>query len=68
MGRLPTGKTSENWRRKVRTLQQKQVEAETAIIRAGGEAEAIKVRGEALRLNPANWRRKAKGLKPSKQR
>ncbi len=35
------------------TQMQKQVEAETAIIRAGGEAEAIKVRGEALRLNPA---------------
>jgi prohibitin 2 len=35
------------------TQLQKQVEAETAIIRAGGEAEAIKVRGEALRLNPA---------------
>ena len=35
------------------TQVQKQVEAETAIIRAGGEAEAIKVRGEALRLNPA---------------
>ena len=35
------------------TQQQRQVEAETAIILAGGEAEAIKVRGEALRLNPA---------------
>lgn len=35
------------------TQLQKQVEAETAIIRAGGEAEAIKVRGEALKLNPA---------------
>ena len=35
------------------TQMQTQVEAETAIIRAGGEAEAIKVRGEALRLNPA---------------
>jgi prohibitin 2 len=35
------------------TQLQKQVEAETAIIRAGGEAEAIKVRGEALRLNLA---------------
>jgi len=29
------------------------VEAETAIIKAKGEAEAIKVRGEALKLNPA---------------
>jgi prohibitin 2 len=35
------------------TQVQRQVEAETAIIRAGGEAEAIKVRGEALKLNPA---------------
>ena len=32
---------------------QTQVEAETAIIRALGEAEAIRVRGEALKLNPA---------------
>ncbi len=32
---------------------QVQVEAETAVIRARGEAEAIKVRGEALKLNPA---------------
>src|SRR5215475_15598407 len=32
---------------------QAQVDAETAIIRAKGEAEAIKVRGEALKLNPA---------------
>ncbi len=32
---------------------QTKVEAETAIIRARGEAEAIKVRGEALKLNPA---------------
>ena len=32
---------------------QAQVEAETAVIRARGEAEAIKVRGEALKLNPA---------------
>jgi prohibitin 2 len=32
---------------------QVQVEAETAVIRAKGEAEAIKVRGEALKLNPA---------------
>ena len=31
---------------------QTQVEAETAVIRARGEAEAIKVRGEALKLNP----------------
>ena len=35
------------------TQMQTQVEAETAIIRAKGEAEAIKVRGEALKLNPA---------------
>jgi prohibitin 2 len=32
---------------------QVQVEANTAIIKAKGEAEAIKVRGEALKLNPA---------------
>ena len=32
---------------------QAQVEAETAVIRAKGDAEAIKVRGEALKLNPA---------------
>ena len=32
---------------------QAQVDAETAVIRARGEAEAIKVRGEALKLNPA---------------
>jgi prohibitin 2 len=32
---------------------QVQVEAETAVIRAKGEGEAIKVRGEALKLNPA---------------
>jgi prohibitin 2 len=32
---------------------QTQVEAETAIIKAKGEAEAIRVRGEALKLNPA---------------
>jgi prohibitin 2 len=31
---------------------QAQVEAETAVIRARGEAEAIKVRGEALKLTP----------------
>jgi prohibitin 2 len=35
---------------------QTQVEAETAIIRAKGEAEAIHVRGEALKLNPAYLR------------
>lgn len=35
------------------TQVQTQVEAETAIIRARGEAEAIKVRGDALKLNPA---------------
>jgi prohibitin 2 len=29
------------------------VEAETVVIRAKGEAEAISVRGEALKLNPA---------------
>ncbi len=33
--------------------QQTEVEAQTAIIRAKGEAEAIKVRGSALKLNPA---------------
>ena len=31
---------------------QAQVEADTAVIRARGEAEAIRIRGEALRLNP----------------
>jgi len=30
-----------------------QVEADTAVIRARGEAEAIRIRGEALKLNPA---------------
>jgi prohibitin 2 len=35
------------------TQLQTQVEAETAIIKARGEGEAIKVRGEALKLNPA---------------
>jgi prohibitin 2 len=35
------------------TQMQTQVEAETAIIKAKGEGEAIKVRGEALKLNPA---------------
>lgn len=34
------------------TQVQTQVEAETAVIRAKGEAEAIKVRGEALKQNP----------------
>jgi prohibitin 2 len=32
---------------------QTKIDAETAVIRAKGEAEAIKVRGEALKLNPA---------------
>jgi prohibitin 2 len=37
---------------------QTQVEADTAVIRAKGEAEAIRIRGEALKLNPAflRWR------------
>ena len=35
------------------TQKQAAVDAESAIIRARGEAEAIKVRGEALKLNPA---------------
>jgi len=35
------------------TQVQTQVEAETAVIRAEGEARAIRVRGEALKLNPA---------------
>src|SRR5580698_6263564 len=35
---------------------QVQVEANTAIIKAKGEAEAIRVRGEALKLNPAYLR------------
>ena len=35
------------------TQVQTQVEAETAVISAKGEAEAIRVRGEALRTNPA---------------
>ena len=34
------------------TQQQTEIEAQTAVIRAKGEAEAIKVRGEALKLNP----------------
>lgn len=40
------------------TQVQTQVEAETAVISAKGEAEAIRVRGEALRLSPAflRWR------------
>lgn len=39
---------------KARFVQQRsQIEAETAIIRAKGEAEAIRIRGEALRENPA---------------
>jgi prohibitin 2 len=40
------------------TQVQTQVEAETAIISAKGEAEAIKVRGDALRMNPAFLRLK----------
>jgi prohibitin 2 len=40
------------------TQLQTQVEAETAVISAKGEAEAIKVRGDALRLNPAFLRLK----------
>lgn len=40
------------------TQMQTQVEAETAIISAKGEAEAIKVRGDALRANPAFLRLK----------
>lgn len=32
---------------------QTEIEAQTAIIRAEGEAQAIRIRGEALRLNPA---------------
>lgn len=35
------------------TQLQTQVEAETAVIRAEGEGKAIKIRGEALKLNPA---------------
>ncbi|MEK7781536.1 MAG: prohibitin family protein, partial [Verrucomicrobiota bacterium] len=35
------------------TQLQTQVEANTAVIRAEGEAKAIRVRGEALKLNPA---------------
>jgi prohibitin 2 len=40
------------------TQMQAQVEAETAVIIAKGEAEGIRVRGEALRLNPAFLRLK----------
>jgi prohibitin 2 len=40
------------------TQVQTQIEAETAIISAKGEAEAIKVRGDALRSNPAFLRLK----------
>lgn len=32
---------------------QTEIEAQTAVIRAEGEAQAIRIRGEALRLNPA---------------
>lgn len=35
------------------TQLQTQIDAETAVIRARGEAEAIRVRGEALKANPA---------------
>ena len=35
------------------TQNQTEIEAQTAVIRARGEAEAIKVRGEALRVNPS---------------
>ena len=35
------------------TQMQTKVEADTAVIRAEGEAKAIRVRGEALKLNPA---------------
>jgi prohibitin 2 len=35
------------------TQLQTQVEAETAVIKARGEAEAIKARGDALKMNPA---------------
>ncbi len=39
---------------KSRYLQQRvQIEADTAVIRAKGEADAIRIRGEALRKNPA---------------
>ncbi len=40
------------------TQVQTQVEAETAVISARGEGEAIKVRGDALKLNPAFLRLK----------
>lgn len=35
------------------TQQKAQIEADTAVIRAKGEAESIKIRGEALKLTPA---------------
>lgn len=38
------------------TQVQTQIEADTAVIRAEGEAKAIRVRGEALKLNPAYLR------------
>ncbi len=39
---------------KAKFLQQKaQIEADTAVIKAKGEAESIKIRGEALKLTPA---------------
>ena len=38
------------------TQLQTQVEAETAVIKAEGEAKAIRIRGEALKLNPAYLR------------
>jgi prohibitin 2 len=38
------------------TQLQTQIEASTAVIRAEGEAKAIRVRGEALKLNPAYLR------------
>ncbi|HMP82216.1 MAG TPA: prohibitin family protein [Verrucomicrobiota bacterium] len=38
------------------TQLQTQVEADTAVIRAEGEAKAIRIRGEALKLNPAYLR------------
>lgn len=40
------------------TQLQTQIEAETAVISARGEADAIRVRGDALRLNPAFLRLK----------
>lgn len=35
------------------TQQQTEIEAQTVVIRAKGEADAIRVRGEALKMNPA---------------